>query len=414
MRRRLCLNAGLGLLLPGCAVQQMPGYQNSYQRYQIPDALWQRMLLKLAEYGLTQATLERDNVGRARLTGRYRNEDEVERAFLIVQSIVGLRSTSPLYPEQVDERRWEQEAGRAMAEHAQALRERLQPPPRKRGLVVGINDFMDSRHLHSIQGEDDARLVRDQLLSAGYQVNALLGRQATRAAIESALQQLQAELGARDSLFVYISSHGNPPVPSPRGRDERRMSIAAYDSGDANGRSSRDATDFLLRLQASSVKDSQVQALALQPSRITRVFIDTCYSGEMLKDLPEDSRDYILARNGGEVERATISLSAWGGTAQRPNYQLITATSEGQASLGPPVAAGVFASPVNPQRLLRGSYFTQAFFDYLALHQGRMQAAFEAAREFTERKVQAVSGGRLQQVPRQFSTVAEAENNLYR
>lgn len=408
----------LGLLLAGCASPQMPGYQSVYQGHAVPEPLIERIRLKLREHGLAQASVTRDNAGRVQLAGRYRDEVEVERAFLIVQSIVGLKSTSPRFPAEVQERHWEREAGQALAEHARQLaaaRRQAQPAgSRKLALVVGINEFMDRAHLRPIQGEDDARLVATQLRRAGYEVSALLGAQAGKAAIEAALMRMGQQLTPADSLFVYISSHGNPPLPSPMGPGRHRMSIAAYDSGDVGGAPARDATDYLLKLQASSVHDGLVQALARQPSRATRVLIDTCYSGDMLSDMAADSRAQMLRANGGRVDLESVSLAAWTADAPAGGYAFITATSEGQESLGPPLRPGEFTSPLDPQRTLRGSFFTQAFFDYLAHYQGQIQPAFEAAQRFTIEKVRAVSAGQRQQQPRLFSTLPPAENNLYR
>jgi len=418
MRRRHFTGTTLTLLLGGCASPQMPGYQSGYQGYQVPEPLIERIRLKLREHGLAEAGVARDNVGRVQLLGRYRDEDEVERAFLIVQSIVGLKSCSPRYPAEVQQRHWERAAGEAIAEHARRLaaaRRQAQPAgSRKLALVVGINEFMDSAHLRPIQGEDDARLVATQLGRAGYEVSALLGAQANKAAIEAALLRMGERLGPADSLFLYISSHGNPPLPSPKGPGQHRMSIAAYDSGDVGGTPSRDATEYLLRLQASSVHDRLVQQLARQPSRVTRVLVDTCYSGDMLTDMDADSRGQMLRANGGRVDVESVSLAAWSADAPAGGYAFITATSEGQESLGPPVRPGQFSSPLDPQRALRGSFFTQAFFDYLAHFQGQVQPAFEAAQRFTAAQALAVSAGRRQQQPRLFSTLAADANNLYR
>ncbi|MEJ6001652.1 caspase family protein [Paucibacter soli] len=418
MMQRRHFTGTLGLLLGGCASPQMPGYQSGYQGHQVPEHLIERIRLKLREHGLPEASVARDMVGRVQLLGRYRDEDEVERAFLIVQSIVGLKSCSPQYPSEVRQRHWEREAVQAMAEHArrltQARRQAQDSGSRKLALVVGINEFMDSAHLRPIQGEDDARLVATQLGRAGYEVSALLGAQANKAAIEAALLRMGERLGPADSLFLYISSHGNPPLPSPKGQGQHRMSIAAYDSGDVGGRPSRDATEYLLKLQASSVHDRLVQRLARQASRVTRVLVDTCYSGDMLTDMDADSRAQMLRANGGRVDVEGVSLAAWSADAPPSGYAFITATSEGQESLGPPVRPGLFASPLDPQRALRGSFFTQAFFDYLAHYQGLIQPAFEAAQRFTAAQALAVSAGSRQQLPRLFSTLAADDNNLYR
>lgn len=436
LRKRLALPLML-LALAGCANQSMPGYQNAYQGYQVPQPLLDLIASKLREYGLPQASVGRDSVGRVRLGGSYRNEDEVDKAFIIVQSVVGLKSTSPFYPDNVQQKRWELEAARAMSEHARARAGRAAPAA-KRAFVVGINQFSDRVNLKDIQGEDDAVVVRDTLLRAGYNVTALLGKQATKANIEEALQQFGRAIGPDDTVFLYVSSHGTQPVPDAAGKDQRRMSIAAYDSGDSGGRKSRDTTDFLVHLQDSSVRDTLLQDVARKPSRTTRVFIDTCYSGEMLRGIPDSGGGYALQANGGQSERAGLSLAAWSGPQytskgifvaaapaaqparaaaqrepERAGYTLITATSEGQESLGPPAAVGQFDSPAAPGKKLRGSFFTQAFFAYLEQHQGQIQPAFDQARSFTEQTARTVTGGRQQQVPRQLSTVPPALNNLY-
>jgi hypothetical protein len=436
LRLRLALPLLL-LALAGCATQPMPGYQNAFKGYKVPQPLIEQITAKLREYGLPNATVGRDSVGRVRLGGRYRNDDEVEKAFIIVQSVVGLKSTSPFYPDNVQEKNWEQEASRAMAEHIRA-RSANAAPAAKRAFVVGINHFADNRHLNNIQGEDDAIVVRKYLERAGYAITSLMGEQATKRNIETALQRFEREVGPDDSVFIYVSSHGAPPVPAATGKDERHMSIAAYDSGDTGGHHSHDQTDFLVHLQQTSVRDTLLQDVARKPSRTTRVFIDTCYSGEILRDIPDSSEGYAVRTNGGKAEREGVSLAAWSGqqyTAKgiflasqaapvgkssaapidrnRVGYTIITATSEGQESLGPNTAVGVFDSPVNPGTPLRGSFFTQAFFAYLGQHGGQIQPAFEEARSFTEKTALSVTHGDQQQVPRQFSTIPAPLNNLY-
>ncbi len=106
----------LAVVITGCANQSMPGYQRVYQGHQIPTNLVDIVQKRLNAEGLKQATVSVDTVGRLRLTGTYRDEDEVERAFIIAQSIVGIQSTSPFYPEKVQEKRWEREAGNALGD----------------------------------------------------------------------------------------------------------------------------------------------------------------------------------------------------------------------------------------------------------------------------------------------------------
>jgi hypothetical protein len=233
------------------------------------------------------------------------------------------------------------------------------------------------------------------------------------------------------------------PLPSANGGDERKMSIIAWDSGDAT---IKGKLNYELNLQKTAVPDVLVQQLAKKPTRNTRILIDTCYSGEMLKGLPDESAGYIARTNGGAAERAGISMASWTGKAYTSKgirfsedpparaqagtgagrqespvasdvidseraYTIITATSEGEESLGPPMEVGEFSLP-DQQRKLRGSFFTQAFFAYLEVYQGHVEPAFAAARDFTSRKVKDVTGGTKTQVPRQFVTRTAERNRL--
>jgi hypothetical protein len=240
---------------------------------------------------------------------------------------------------------------------------------------------------------------------------------------------MKQEVRPNDTLLIYISSHGTLPTPSPRAPDARKMSIAAYDTGDA---SVRGTTEFKLKVHATSVADTKVQELAQMPTRQTRVIIDTCYSGEILKGIPDESAQYVLKTNGGVPERASISMAAWSGETYSPKgiffaedkstksakpskdttvsaaqqadlsrYTIITATSDGQLSWGPS-AGGDFESPVDPTKRLKGSFFTQAFFEYLGQNGGHIAPAFAAAQQFTYNRVVTIPppDGPVQQRPR--------------
>jgi len=407
------------LLLPfflyGCAANQLAGFQNAYQGYSVPETLVSKIRVELKKNGLNNAQVTRDNVGRIKLIGSYRNEDEVDMAFVIVQSIIGLKSTSPLYPENILEKRWEINAKRLLEANQNEIDA---APPSKRALIIGINNFLDNKRLTAIMGEDDAKVVELAAKREGYKTTTLLGEQATKNNIENALEKLKRELGRNDVLLIYISSHGTPPVPSYQGGDTRKMSIAAYDSGDVNAK--KTDTSYQIKLMQTSVADTKVQELAQMPTKMTRVIIDTCYSGEILKDIPDDSARYILQTNGGVPEQAGISIAAWSGnyaakgivfsndsaalqkekggqqiTAPQKSPQsqfdmgrftIITATSDGEKSWGPS-QGGSFASPTNPNKRLQGSFFTQSLFEFLNKYEGHLEPAFKAARNFTSNKV---------------------------
>ena len=428
------------LLLTACAASSLPGFQNAYHGYNVPQTLVERINTKFHQHGLDQASVARDSTGRIQLTGTYRNEDEVDEAFTIVQSIVGIKSTSPFYPEHILQKRWEVAAGKALGAYTREQRN-ASAVPAKRALVIGINHFVDHVHAPDIQGADDAAVVQAYLQRAGYKVTALLNEQATQANVETAIAKLDREIGPNDDVFIYVSSHGTPPVPTPDGQDTRKMSILAYDSGNQETMHWKDHTEVLLHFQYHSVPDTLVQNLAKKPSHTTRVVIDTCFSGDMLDDMADDeSTRYIRATNGGKSEQEGISLASWTGPAytskgirfssdgaedtpartngphtvvdrNRSGYTLITATSPDEESLGPP--DGTFQSPLSADRVLKGSYFTQALFDYLGYYKGQLEPAFRDAQSFTSRTAVQISEGKAHQVPRQFSTIPDQQNELY-
>jgi hypothetical protein len=437
----------VAMLLVGCSSPNMPGYQNTFQGYSIPQPLLDRITQKFQQHGLRTAAIDRDAVGRVRLTGSYKDEDEVDQAFIIVRSIVGGKSTSPFYPKDVRERRWEKEASRALADYSASVRANRTGGAAgvRRALVIGISTFMHPK-IDPILGEEDARVVADELTRLGYSVTRLLGRHATKTAIESAIAQMNRDLAPNDSLFIYVSSHGTAPVPSSAGGDERKMSIVAYDS--SLGQSGADNTDQALYLQKTSVRDNLIQDLARKPTRVTRVVIDTCYSGEMLRGVPSDSRQFILEQNGGKHEREGISVAAWtsgvlaskgirfdgassmpkssrspgpsaaqaqaAAPTSRSGYTLITATSEGQKSWGPRPDIAVFKANIQGPTELRGSFFTQTFVRWLQVLNGDIQPAFENASQFTTQAVSMWTDPKDKeaQVPRIFSTLPDSEDNI--
>ena len=438
--------------LVGCAANQMHGFQNTYYSYNVPQPLLEQITLKFKQHGLVNARIVRDNVGRVQLKGSYKNEDEVDRAFIIVQSTVGLKSTSPFYPENINEKRWEVGAAKALSDFTTQANAK----PQKRALIIGINDFKNLGLTKSIQGEDDAKVVKRAAEKAGYLVTALLGENATKSNIEAALAKMKREISPNDSLFIYISSHGTPPVPLHTGHLDRKMSIVAWDSSPFKNGNRADKTDSNLNLQLTSVSDTDVQELGNMPTRNTRILIDTCYSGDILKGIPNiittasdrESNEYINRTNGGQPERASITTAPWipayasKGIQFTPEAQaalptksiekarqtssaldfsgrftLITATSDGQESLGPPILQGVrdFDNPVSPGKKLTGTFFTQAFFEYLNMYEGQLEPAFRDAKRFTEQHVNKVSNGDRKQIPRLEPFLRPTDlSNLYK
>ena len=64
MLHRLIARASLifaAILLAGCAAQNMRGYQNTFQGYDIPQPLLDRVVQKFRQHGLSEAAVGRDS-----------------------------------------------------------------------------------------------------------------------------------------------------------------------------------------------------------------------------------------------------------------------------------------------------------------------------------------------------------------
>ena len=76
-------------------------------------------------------------------------------------------------------------------------------------LVIGINSYSDPQFAPLGKAEEDARRFADLIMAApfGFDVTTLLGKDATREAIETALFQLRATM-PDDRILVYFAGHG--------------------------------------------------------------------------------------------------------------------------------------------------------------------------------------------------------------
>jgi len=57
--------------------------------------------------GIKNGYVELDQYGRLKLNGLYENEAEVDKAFSIAQSVVGVKWVSPVTPENIKVKEWE-------------------------------------------------------------------------------------------------------------------------------------------------------------------------------------------------------------------------------------------------------------------------------------------------------------------
>lgn len=176
---------------------------------------------QLQRNGINRGFAELDQFGRVRLKGAYEDEKEVDRAFSIAQTVVGVKWVSPVTPENIKVKEWERRFSNLFS-RANVLKpaSRGDAPPgpirNRYALVVGVGEFMSNiPRLHfAVQ---DANTFYQFLIDprrGGFprsNVTFLTNQNATRNNISAALDRLKRMAGPDDLVAVYMSSHGTPP-----------------------------------------------------------------------------------------------------------------------------------------------------------------------------------------------------------
>ena len=429
-RTRRFVLGGLALLLAGCAAKMHQDFENVYQRYQVPDELVAKVRENFRRFGLGAADVSRDRLGRLQLAGRYANEDEVDRAFVIVQNLVGLQATSMVYPTDVREKAWEQATSQAFERFIQ--RQRPAPPARdivppapggrKFALIIGVGQFSDPR-VPALPGAEKDASTLDALLrmQGGYRstdVVVLRNAQATRAAIRVQLVRLAQEPGPADTVFVFIASHGVQPIPDPRFPDVRKYPVLAYDS----------RTSSPVAMYDTALHDTHLIDLVKNSrAREVVVVVDTCFSGNVFARVPDlqlggaASERFIRGVNGGDLDRDAVSAAAlarrWvanpaGAAAPGEGgvrMSLMSASGPGEESQE---SGGVLPAPSG--RRFEGGVFTQSFSEGLRIYRGDVSEAFAYSQAFVSLFVREKSRGRAGQTPQILVRPDGASINLFR
>lgn len=257
---------------------------------------------RLKAIGLAKAEVVQEADGRVTLTGSYRDRAEVLTAFSVAQQIVGVKWVAPTTPENI-----KYVFDNALNKFCAALgtckpgavpgagspSDSPRPPAasptprtpsgqsaavRKFALVVGVGEFEGlSRDRWLQYTARDAQLVHDYLVDprgAGFprsNVTLLTNQQASRAAIEAAMDRIADMAGPDDLVVLFISSHGTPP------NDRGTMHVITYD------------TQFRPRERSflTSLSDDKVAGFAQRLGKARLVAIlDTCYSGAAFEKVP--------------------------------------------------------------------------------------------------------------------------------
>jgi Caspase domain len=240
-------------------------------------------------WGINDGQVGFDNKGRLELRGTYQTEDDVDKAFVVAQTIVGAKLVSPVTPRNINVLRWRPILAKSGQDSVQ------NGDGRKLALLVGISKFAENEDWAIKTAGNDVALLSKSLQTHGFQKPSILvDSAATRSNIVRELTKISANAKPNDTLFVYISTHGAPPDKFGQ------LNIIPYDFskkglelGDFDPNSKHSDEEYLkisksrYDVQTKYAVPAETLNTIFTDSNIKSVVqvLDVCYSGAALGDV---------------------------------------------------------------------------------------------------------------------------------
>jgi hypothetical protein len=367
--------------------------------------------------GILRAAAALDGQGRIELKGEYENEQEVDRAFSLAQTVVGIRWVSPVTPEAIRVKEWEKRLGglfsRAKVLSPGAGGDQPPGPIRNRyALVVGVGNFKNGQSAANPRGITPLQFaVRDatgyyQFLAdpqrggfARENIIFLADQNATLANIAAGLNQIRGRAEADDLVTVYLSSHGTPPDKFGG------VFVVAYDT-QVQPRESVWQTALSETMLREFVDNLRARRLVM--------ILDTCYSNGAYRGVPGFLPPGGKSLGAGEEEGYGISagygqrlLGAKDIVAETPARQAAAAAKSvapaegwGKVLIG---ASGAGERSWESDQL-NNSIFTYYYLDGLNRSNGSVKHAFYHAKPLVGQRVKQEKGIDIDQTPQVLAT----------
>jgi hypothetical protein len=349
-----------------------------------------------------------DQHGRVQLKGEYGDEQEVDRAFSIAQTVVGVKWVSPVTPENIKVKEWEKKLG-GLFSRAGVLKPSVRgdapigPIRNRYALVVGVGQFKNG--ITPLQfSVKDARSFSDFLLSrAAFPSNGvyfLADQNATRDNVVRYLSAIRNSAQEDDLVVVYMSSHGTPPDKFGG------VYIVTYDT-EVSPRE---------RVWQTAVAETVLKDFVenLKARRLVMI-LDTCYSNGAYRQIPgflppggkslgigNEDEGYGVSRETGKrlFGAKDILLE----DAPKPKKEA-SAKSLDQDGYGKVLISASSAGEKSWESdTLKQSVFTYYFVDGLNRTQGSVKGAFDYAKPLTSNRVRQEKGAEISQIPQAMAT----------
>jgi len=213
--------------------------------------------------------------GKVRLKGKYYDDKEVDKAFSIAQTVVGVKWVSFVTPEDIEVKEWQKRIGKIF-ERAGVLEPSGPPGPirQRYALVVGVGKFkhgITPLEYAAKDAEDFYKFLINIAKFPAENVILLKNESATRDNIINALNRIKKTAEENDLVVIYISTHGTPPDKFGG------VHIVTYDT-EVKPRE---------KVWYTAVTDKEISAFVteLKAKRLVMI-LDTCYSNGAYKGIP--------------------------------------------------------------------------------------------------------------------------------
>ncbi len=384
--------------------------QTDYGSRQISDADIQQINGLLKHNGITNGYVTADGNGRVVLIGVYNDENEVDRAFSLAQSVVGVNLVSPVTPESIKVKEWEKCLELILSRRVKGRcgpntipvksidTNTPGPIENKYALVVGIGTFKNGINSLEYASTDALNFYNYLVSPAGgkfkkQDVILLRDQQATKSSIVGSLNTIQAKATEIDLVVVYLSSHGTPPDKFGG------VYVVTYDS-QVNPRymiwdtsiSADILRDFIQGVKAkrlvmimdacySNGAYSQVAGFLPSGSKSLGIEEDEGYgrSNEYMSKKLLGAKDIILE------DSAPVSTQANSNNTQGWGKVLISASGAGEKSW--------------ESENLRSSIFTYYFLEGLGMNDGGIKESFDYSKPLVYQRVKQEKGVDIDQNP---------------
>jgi hypothetical protein len=413
----------------GSALGQSPGAPSP-----ITNAHIREINHLFTKNGINGGFAVRDARDRVELQGSYQDEREVDRAFSLAQTVVGVRWVSPITPQNIKVKEWEGCVSKLLGGEKCGPGTTAPPPagiapvpslPRaqvpdveqspgpvanKYALVVGVGRFQNPIQPLQYANKDAYDFYSYLLDPRGgtfKRENVILLRDeyATREAVKRGLDEIRRRSKEDDLVLLYFSSHGTPPdkyggVHLVTFDSEVRPRERIWESSLTEGL----LRDFIQEVKAKRlvvVMDAcysngaygQVAGFLPPGGKSLDAGLDEGY-GRSRRDMAQrllGAKDLVLDEESPVTPGPAPASARWGKV-------LISASDAGERSW--------------ESDTLRNSVFTRYFIEGLRANGGAIKEAFEYARARVPLQVKREKGAEITQIPQLTSNRKEWNMSL--